>query len=351
MTFNLNNKIMRKEIYTNLKRAFVIVLLFCSSQAFSQNPAYQITSTVGGFVAPQMTQAQRTAITATSLKGTLVYQTNLVEGYYYYDGAAWKLINDATSLVGIIPVANGGTGLSNIPANNLIYGAGTAPVALLAPSATTGTLLMNTNAGAPSWKTLTTLPTTSGILPIANGGTNISTIGAAGTVIYSNGTQHASTAVGTAGQVLTSNGAGAPTFGALGQSSSTAFGSSGITLSSSSSSFFFLPGLTQTITVPANSVVNIASDGGMLAAIAAGSTFIDVALIIDGSFTANGAYQRITCNSNTFSFWSFSQSAVLTAGSHTFAIVGAWFSGNSVTINGNGSSVLQGELTVTTIKQ
>ncbi|MDP1746303.1 MAG: tail fiber domain-containing protein, partial [Bacteroidota bacterium] len=46
----------------------------------------------------------------------------------------------------------------------------------------------------------------------ANGGTAIGTIGAAGSATYSNGTQHASTAVGTAGQVLTSAGAGAPTW-------------------------------------------------------------------------------------------------------------------------------------------
>ena len=89
------------------------------------------------------------------------------------------LHKDITILTGIVPVPNGGTGIANIPLFNMIYGAGVAPVSLLAPSATTGTLLMNTNAGAPSWKTLNTLPTTSGILPIANGGTNIGTIGAA----------------------------------------------------------------------------------------------------------------------------------------------------------------------------
>ncbi len=342
---------MIQQLYSNFKKALLISLLFCGGNAFSQNPAYQITSTAGGFVAPQMTQAQRTAITATSLKGTLVYQTDLVAGYYYYDGAAWKLVNDATGLTGIIPVPNGGTGISNIPANNLMYGTGTTPVSLLAPSATTGTLLMNTAAGAPTWKTLNTLPATSGILPIANGGTNISTIGAAGTVIYSNGTQIASTAVGTAGQFLTSNGAAAPSFGLLGQSSVTSYGTGGFTLSSSSTSFFFAPGLSYNLTVPANSVINVASDGGVLAALTGGAAFIDVALIVDGAFPPNGGYQRLSCPANSFAFWSFSESLSLSAGSHTIAIVAAWSSGNSATVNGNGSSVLQGELTVTNIKQ
>ena len=344
---------MRKVLYPNLKKAFIIALLFCGSNAFSQNPAYQITSTVGGFVAPQMTQAQRTAITGTSIKGTLVYQTNLVEGYYYYDGAAWKLINDATGLTGIIPVANGGTGISNIPANNLIYGNGTSPVSLLAPSGTTGTILMNTSAGAPTWKTLTTLPATSGILPIANGGTNTSSIGAAGAIIYSNGTQQASTAVGTAGQFLVSNGPAAPGFGLLGQSSASAYGTGGGTLSSGTgaATFYNLPGLVQAITVPANAVVNIASDGGILAAVSGGTAFIDIAISVDGSFPANGAYQRLSCPANTFAFWSFSESLTLTAGPHTIRVVGSWSSGNSATVNGDASSVLQGELTVTIIKQ
>ena len=51
-----------------------------------------------------------------------------------------------------------------------------------------------------------------GVLPIANGGTNIATIGSAGSVIYSNGTQHTSTAVGTTGQYLQSGASGAPTW-------------------------------------------------------------------------------------------------------------------------------------------
>jgi len=52
--------------------------------------------------------------------------------------------------------------------------------------------------------------TFTGILPIANGGTNNGTLGSAGRIIYSNGTQYASSVVGTAGQVLTSAGTGAP---------------------------------------------------------------------------------------------------------------------------------------------
>jgi hypothetical protein len=53
-----------------------------------------------------------------------------------------------------------------------------------------------------------------GTLPIANGGTNGTSAPVAGAVPYGTGTAYAFTAAGTAGQVLTSNGAGAPTWSA-----------------------------------------------------------------------------------------------------------------------------------------
>ena len=49
-------------------------------------------------------------------------------------------------------------------------------------------------------------------LPIASGGTNSTATPTSGGVGYGTGTAHAYTAVGTTGQVLTSNGSGAPTW-------------------------------------------------------------------------------------------------------------------------------------------
>ena len=49
-------------------------------------------------------------------------------------------------------------------------------------------------------------------VPIANGGTNATTIGSAGSIAYSTGTAYAFSAVGTTGQALVSGGSGAPTF-------------------------------------------------------------------------------------------------------------------------------------------
>lgn len=51
-----------------------------------------------------------------------------------------------------------------------------------------------------------------GTLGIGNGGTNNPVIGGAGSVVYSDGSKHTFTAVGATGQVLQSNGSGAPTW-------------------------------------------------------------------------------------------------------------------------------------------
>jgi len=62
-------------------------------------------------------------------------------------------------------------------------------------------------------------------LAISYGGTATSSIGSAGSVVYSNGTTYAFTSVGTAGQPLLSGGSGAPTWGTL----SVSFGGTGLT--------------------------------------------------------------------------------------------------------------------------
>ena len=56
---------------------------------------------------------------------------------------------------------------------------------------------------------------TSGVLAIAQGGTNSSATATAGGAAYGTGTAYAFTAAGTAGQVLTSNGASAPTWSGI----------------------------------------------------------------------------------------------------------------------------------------
>jgi hypothetical protein len=87
----------------------------------------------------------------------------------------------AVTLSGTLATTNGGTGLTSFTSGGAVY--------------------------ATSTSALTT-----GTLPIAAGGTNATATPTAGTVAYGTGTAYAFTSAGSAGQVLQSNGAGAPTW-------------------------------------------------------------------------------------------------------------------------------------------
>ena len=77
----------------------------------------------------------------------------------------------------------------------------------------TGNALISGGVGvAPSYGKIGLTTHVSGTLPIANGGTNSTATATAGGAGYGTGTAHAYTAAGTSGQVLTSAGAGTPTW-------------------------------------------------------------------------------------------------------------------------------------------
>jgi hypothetical protein len=165
---------------------------------------------------------------------------NYTDGKLYYkdNGGTVRLLADKISVS--VASANGFAGTvaqataTSTPAitlttsvNGIIYGNGTAMQAVTVGSGlsfVSGTLsATSTGVTTISFGTTGLTPATAtggavtvaGTLAIANGGTNGSATPTAGGVSYGTGSAYAFTAQGVPGQVLTSNGAAAPSFQAL----------------------------------------------------------------------------------------------------------------------------------------
>lgn len=76
-----------------------------------------VTSASGGLLIPRMTQLQRNSI-VTPAEGLLVYQTNLVGGFYYYTGGVWVRLRSAVDASSSEWSLTGNSGTN--PATNFI---------------------------------------------------------------------------------------------------------------------------------------------------------------------------------------------------------------------------------------
>jgi hypothetical protein len=141
----------------------------------------------------------------------------------------YNIYNITGGALGITPVINGGTGLGTIPTNGqLLIGNGTGytlntlgfGAGILVTNGAGTITIVNTGVlsfsggltGLTPATATTGAVTLAGKLAIANGGTNATATPTAGAVAYGTGTAYAFTLAGTAGQVLTSAGAGSPTW-------------------------------------------------------------------------------------------------------------------------------------------
>jgi hypothetical protein len=61
--------------------------------------ALEIESTTGGILIPRMTETQRDAIVS-SASGLMIYQTDEISGFYFYDGTAWAKIDGVAGPAG-----------------------------------------------------------------------------------------------------------------------------------------------------------------------------------------------------------------------------------------------------------
>lgn len=112
----------------------------------------------------------------------------------------------------VVP-ADGGTGISSYAVGDILYASGATTISKLAGVATGNALISGGVTTAPSWGKIGLTTHVSGTLPIANGGTNITTY-TTGDILYASASNVLSKlAVGTNGHVLTLA-AGVPTWAA-----------------------------------------------------------------------------------------------------------------------------------------
>jgi hypothetical protein len=165
---------------------------------------------------------------------------------------------------------------------------------------------------------------------------------------------------GTSGQVLTSTGSGsAPVWSTFISPAATVYGTGSLSITSSTITWTLVPGLTQTVNIPStSSVIYIAADLGAQttsASTTGGSTF-DLVLQIDGVSVVNGTYKRVSIMNNggfTNCYGTTAFSIVttgLSAGNHTFRVMGIYGSGATATVSSSNTQVLQGSLTVMVLR-
>lgn len=140
--------------------------------------------------------------------------------------------------------------------------------------------------------------------------------------------------------------------GTTGQQSVTTDGNSALTVTPSFS-FTLIPGLTQSVTVPANGRVLISTYGGVAtqATFSSGFSEVGIQVFVDGVGLQDLAQLVAPANTsglvNDIQNWSMTGTAPLSAGQHTIAVGVEDIQGSPATVGGGSGNFLRPGLTVT----
>jgi hypothetical protein len=156
------------------------------------------------------------------------------------------------------------------------------------------------------------------------------------------------------GTTYACNGTSGSLGGPLGQSAASVYSTSALAVVPEAGRTL-VPGLTQTVTVPANSLVYVSTDGGIETDSGSPTGFsqVDISVLVDGGVVQlNDAYQRVDILNNggfvnAFAYWSQSMALPLGTGTHTIQVdASGTGEGSTAIVGGPGDNVLQGALTV-----
>ncbi|HEU4717156.1 MAG TPA: collagen-like protein [Bacteroidia bacterium] len=145
--------------------------------------------------------------------------------------------------------------------------------------------------------------------------------------------------------------------GTTGQNIYEVYGTGQLAVSTAVTTYTLIPGLTQTINIPANSMVYVHSDGGIQCT-GTGNSFsvVDIGLFVDGVVSSSAGQRRIVAANTTglaqvITNWSLGRSYNLSAGNHTFEVkVVSAGTGSTANVSSASAPQLQGVLTVTVIR-
>lgn len=177
----------------------------------SANLSGAVPATLGGTGQTVYTVGDVVYASTTTALSKLIAGTNKYALVSNGAGVApsYQQISLTLGVTGTLPVANGGTNIATYAVGDILYASGTGTLASLIAAAAGNVLISGTT---PSWGKVGLTTHVSGTLPVANGGTNATATPTAGAIAYGTGSAYAFTAVGTVGQVLSSNAAGIPTW-------------------------------------------------------------------------------------------------------------------------------------------
>lgn len=125
-----------------MRKITLITLMLFTALSYAQvgintntpdaSSALEIESTTGGILIPRMTETQRDAIVSPA-SGLMIYQTDEISGFYFYDGTAWAKIDGVAGPAG----PQGETGVQG-PVGPTGSSGPVGPVGPVGPSGTNG---------------------------------------------------------------------------------------------------------------------------------------------------------------------------------------------------------------------
>ena len=149
------------------------------------------------------------------IESNKIYQANTqhTSSVFASDIAYWtQIANNVSDVTGVLPMANGGTDKNLTPVLGGVVYTDAGSMEILG-AGTTGQFLKSNGGAAPSWEDVVVNDSSfSGLLSLSKGGTNKNLSAEDGAILYLDADSVEKLSPGTSGQVLQSNGSGAPSF-------------------------------------------------------------------------------------------------------------------------------------------